>query len=122
MLRSAVQKKLFVLAVPVAVFLIGAVTLSLRGEETLEFHSKLLNQRVAEYNRFGEVVARIHMHQRKWDRRGMERLTCEVDHNNGVLPAGKQKNRALKLSGHFAHQVYRLCLKILEVGSAVQHV
>ena len=60
-------------------------------------------QVIAEVERFLEVVARVDMQQREGDAAGGEGAARQLDHDNRVLAAGEEQDRAFKLRGHFAH-------------------
>jgi len=60
---------------------------------------------VAELDHLGEVVARVHMHQRERELGRPERLLGQPHEHERVLAAGEEQDGALELGGHLAHDV-----------------
>ncbi len=74
---------------------------------------------VTELNRLGEVVARVHMHDRKREAPRTKRLLRQPQQNDRVLPPGEQQNRPLELGGGLAQHMNRLGLEGAQMGEVV---
>ena len=67
----------------------------------------------------GEVVAGVHVHDRKRDRRRRERLLGQREHDDRVLAAGEQQHGPLELGRDLAEDVDRLGLEHVELRERV---
>ncbi len=84
--------------------------------------AEVLDHAVAVLEDLREVVARIDVHDRERQRRGVEGLAREVQEHGGVLAPRKQQHAALELCGHLANHVDGLGLEGPEVCDLVAHV
>ena len=73
--------------------------------------AQLVHAPVAELDHLGEVVPRVHVHDRERQRAGAERLLRQPQQHDRVLAAGEQQHGPLELGGDLAHDVDRLGLE-----------
>ena len=82
---------------------------------TISRASSSLDHAVAVLDHLGEVVPRVHVHDRERQRARVEGLARQVQQHGGVLAAGEQQHAALELGGHLANHVDGLGLERPEV-------
>src|SRR3954466_15492508 len=75
---------------------------------------------VAELDDLGEVVARVHMHQRERERRRAEGLLGEAQQHDRVLAGAEQQHGLGQLGRHLAHDVDRLGFEDVEMCQLVR--
>src|SRR3954449_6840414 len=75
---------------------------------------------VAELDDLGEVVARVHVHERERDRRGRDSLLGEAQQDDRVLAAAEEQHGLGQLGRDLAHDVDRLGFEDVQVGQLVR--
>ncbi len=75
---------------------------------------------VTKLENFGEVSPCIDMQDRERRTGRKERLACQVQHDDGVLPAREHQCGPLEFGGHLSHDVDRLGLERAQVRQLVR--
>ena len=73
---------------------------------------------IAEGEHLGEFEAGVHVQQGKRNRRGIEGLLRQPQHDGGILADGVEHDRPLKLRGHFAQDVNALRFQQAQMAQA----
>src|SRR5881397_2721492 len=68
-----------------------------------------------ELNEFREMMARVHIEERHRDVRGTEGFLGQAQEADGILAAGEQQRRPLKLRGDLAHDVDGFGFEVLKM-------
>src|SRR3954469_4538610 len=89
-----------------------------RGDD--EPLAELGHAAVAVLDDLGEVVARVHVHERERERRGAERLLGQAQQDDRVLAAAEEQDRPRQLGRHLAHDVDRLGFEDVQMGQLVR--
>src|SRR3954449_6415463 len=89
-----------------------------RGDD--EPLAELGHAAVAVLDDLGEVVARVHVHERERERRGAERLLGQAQKDDRVLAAAEEQDRPRQLGRHLAHDVDRLGFEDVQMGQLVR--
>ena len=77
--------------------------------------AEFFRKSVAIFNGLGEVVAGVHMEQRKWNFCRPESLTGQMSHHDRILTAGKKQRGVLKLRGGFTKDVDGLRFDLVQM-------
>jgi hypothetical protein len=83
----------------------------------VELSANPLNETIAEVDRLGEVMTRVHVRERERDLGGSEGLLRQVHHENGVLAPRKEQDRPLELRGYLTHEEDRLRFELSKMGT-----
>ena len=88
----------------------------------VEYRTRLLDQYIAEFERLREVVTGVDVDEGERDPGRREGLPGQVDHQNRVLPAGKEQDGTLELGCHFPHEEDGLGFELVDVVVRSPHL
>jgi hypothetical protein len=80
-----------------------------------ELFAQLGRQTVAVFNDFREIMARVHMYQRKWKPARTKGFLRQFHQSNGVFATREQERRAFELPSHFSQDMDGLCFEMIEI-------